>query len=71
MSEVSAPVVRERALMEAKIRAISLRRTTVIMLCFPGLHHVRTMMPDYFDPLWGHGFARSWGRLLMAIGVPC
>lgn len=71
-----AAVVRERALMQAKIRAITAegRTTAVIMLCFPfGLYTiVRTMMPDYFDPLWDTGF--GWVFLggltvLMGIGV--
>lgn len=71
-----AAVVRERALMQAKIRAITAegRTTAVIMLCFPfGLYTiVRTMMPDYFDPLWATGFGWVFvGALavLMAIGV--
>ena len=53
-------VIRERAMIKAKIKAISAegRITAVIMAFFPfGLYFlISTMAPDYFDPLWESGY---------------
>jgi tight adherence protein B len=55
-----AAVIRERAVIKAKIKAISAegRITAVIMALFPfGLHAmINKLVPDYFDPVWDSGY---------------
>jgi len=55
-----AQVIRDRALIKAKIKAISAegRITAVIMAMFPFFlfFMLRALVPDYFDPLWESGY---------------
>jgi tight adherence protein B len=71
-----ADMIRERVLMRAKIRAISAegRVTAVLMAMFPFILFliVRTLMPDYFDPLWASGYGPillTVLGMLMLVGV--
>jgi tight adherence protein B len=62
-----AEMIRERAIMRAKIRAISAegRMTAVLMAVFPFMLFliVRSLMPDYFNPLWDSGY----GPILLTV----
>ncbi|MGI9352865.1 MAG: type II secretion system F family protein [Rhizobiaceae bacterium] len=53
-------VIRARAMMKAKIKAISAegRITAVIMAMFPFFlfFMIKALVPDYFDPLWETGY---------------
>lgn len=56
-------VIRDRALIKAKIKAISAegRITALIMAAFPFalFSMIRAMVPDYFDPLWNSGYGTT------------
>lgn len=62
-----AEMIRERGIMRAKIRAISAegRMTAVLMAVFPFMLFliVRSLMPDYFNPLWDSGY----GPILLTV----
>lgn len=69
-------MVRERAIMKAKIKAISAegRITAVVMAMFPLFLYMllNTLVPTYFDPIWetGQGLYIVTGLLgYMSIGV--
>lgn len=69
-------MVRERAIMKAKIKAVSAegRITAMVMAVFPFLLYlmINALMPTYFDPVWetGNGFYIVLGTLAyMSIGV--
>lgn len=71
-----AEVIRERVLMQAKIRAITAegRMSALIMIIFPFVlfSFVRLIMPAYFDPLWDSGYGPATVVLvitLMTLGV--
>ncbi|TPM03758.1 type II secretion system F family protein [Mesorhizobium sp. B2-3-11] len=70
-----ANVVRERAILRAKVRALSSegRITAIIMSAFPfGLYlMISTLVPTYFDPVWQSGYSNvilSIAFTVMAIG---
>ncbi|TPK34264.1 type II secretion system F family protein [Mesorhizobium sp. B2-5-4] len=56
-----ANVIRERAILRAKVRALSAegRITAIMMSAFPfGLYFmISTLSPTYFDPVWASGYA--------------
>lgn len=71
-----AQMIRARLLIKAKIRAISAegRITAWVMMGFPFFLFflIRTMKPEYFDPVWesGHGPTLiTIGLVIMAIGM--
>ncbi|ANT63759.1 hypothetical protein AYJ57_25145 (plasmid) [Salipiger sp. CCB-MM3] len=71
-----AQMIRDRLMIRAKIKAISAegRITSWIMLLFPFFlfSMIRTLVPDYFDPVWesGHGpIVVTVCLVLMGIGM--
>ena len=70
-----ANVIRERAILRAKIRALSAegRFTAIVMSVFPfGLYFmINALSPTYFDPVWQSGYANIViisALVIMAIG---
>ena len=62
-------VIRERAMLKAKVRALSAegRITALVMSGFPfGLFFmINTLSPTYFDPVWASGYANH----VIAVGI--
>jgi tight adherence protein B len=70
-----ANVIRERAILKAKVRALSAegRITALLMSAFPFLLYliIVTLAPSYFDPVWESGYANTIlgvGLAIMAVG---
>ncbi|ESY51668.1 MULTISPECIES: type II secretion system F family protein [unclassified Mesorhizobium] len=70
-----ANVVRERAILRAKVKALSAegRITALIMSAFPfGLYlMISTLVPTYFDPVWESGYSNvilAVAFAVMAVG---
>ncbi|ESZ68653.1 pilus assembly protein TadB [Mesorhizobium sp. L103C119B0] len=70
-----ANVIRERAILRAKVRALSAegRITALTMSAFPFLLYflINTLSPSYFDPIWASGYTNvifTIAFIVMAIG---
>lgn len=68
-------VIRERAMLKAKVRALSAegRITALVMSAFPFMlfFMISALSPTYFDPVWNSGYANhviAAGIVIMLIG---
>jgi len=68
-----ANVIRERAILRAKVKALSAegRITALIMSAFPfGLYlMISTLVPTYFDPVWESGYSNVILSMAFAVMV--
>ena len=68
-----ANVLRERAILRAKVRSLSAegRITAIVMSAFPFLLYfmINALAPTYFDPIWESGYANTVFTVAFAVMI--